>query len=398
MYAAGSNSDGQLGTRNNKKDIAGFTEILDGTSTPFASSSIGGRHALFLTPTAEIYGAGDHRQGQLPTPPITDEEQSIHKIDYVDLVSKIWNVDQDFKDKLAAKYQPRQVIATWETSLIVLSCTLQEEDDCIIAFGSNDFGVKGVLLNHLEPNLIELPHRQDRIGKRKIRVHAGNRHVIAVVVYAGNSDIELVGWGSCRHGQLGINPPIHTKSILPSVLLQIPPSTPPDSILIALGNSHSIIIIKPDKVYAWGNNKNGQLHPSISDFSPSDVLEVRATWNNTFFILQNAQKEGHKRLVGFGSNKYGQLQNDNNSGILDILIPDNFKDMRTGSEHILITKKGNEEEEVWGWGWNEHGNLSDNSLPIIPFQLLFKVPSHLELVDVAAGCATSFIFCVSKLK
>ncbi|KAI9610639.1 hypothetical protein H4Q26_006786 [Puccinia striiformis f. sp. tritici PST-130] len=303
MYAAGSNSDGQLGTRNNKK--------ISSDSEKYSTE----QHTSRL----QIYGAGDHRQGQLPTPPITDEEQSIHKIDYVDLVSKIWNVDQDFKDKLAAKYQPSQVIATWETSLIVLSCTLQEEDDCIIAFGSNDFGVKGVLLNHLEPNLIELPHRQDRIGKRKIRVHAGNRHVIAVVVYAGNSDIELVGWGSCRHGQLGINP-LYTPN--PSYL-----------------RFYSKSLLQPHPILSSSRSEILTLSSSSNPINPSDVLEVRATWNNTFFILQNAQKEGHKRLVGFGSNKYGQLQNDNNSGILDILIPDNFKDMRTGSEHILITKK-----------------------------------------------------------
>ena len=55
--------------------------------------------------------------------------------------------------------------------------------------------------------------------------------------------------------------------------------------------------------------------------------------------------------------------------------------------------------EVWGWGWNEHGNLGlghkqDISRPsfIWPNDILYGGDSSSEkLIGVWAGCATSWI-------
>jgi protein ATS1 len=352
------------------------------------------------------------------------------KIDYKRLISITANIDDELKEALGKHYQPVQVTACWETSFVVLSprfngpnpkdeTRMEEEemqyDDAILAFGSNDFDLRGSAKKETLPedpgipNLVDLPPSVGSTGSggRRIRLHGGCQHVIAVIEYGGRAGpIELVGWGAARHGQLG---PLETadgkpaRTSLPTRLpISIPLGTPLCAIKVALGNQHSVLVF-PTGIRCWGSNRNGQIPSALRALHPADILELQATWNATFVLLRLPDRSIYKRLLGYGSNSHGQLSGASYGQFLgshlDKLIPCHYANLVAGSEHILLTSicstpQQNITVEIWGWGWNEHGNLGKREgLPLEPIRalsLLFEIPSNSKLVALAAGCATSF--------
>ncbi|WAQ89087.1 hypothetical protein PtA15_10A510 [Puccinia triticina] len=412
LFGAGSNSHGQLGTsREGEEDLHGFGNTHRWTAEHLqpdqpVSSSIGGRHALFLLhhPThPEIYLCGDNGQGQLgpaapstastPSSPSADKPNStstMQKLDYKLLVSSTVNIDQKLKDLLILKYRPTQVQACWETSFVVLSPSFdgpdrasppsdgeeeEEEigyDDHILAFGSNNFGLRGATKEEdlpadpSMPNLVDQPPVFGRSGsiKRRIKLYGGCQHLVAVVECGGSGG------------------PIK---------------------LVALGNQHSVVVC-PAEIWCWGSNRNAQIPAALSQLPPAHILELQASWNATFVILsQLPGNPTHNRLLGFGSNSHGQLDAGlpdppAHSTTLDRQIPALFSNLVAGSEHLLLANRLHP-LQIWGWGWNEHGNLGKPPGQELQqsrtFTHLFSLPAGSKLLTLDAGCATSFIICSS---
>jgi protein ATS1 len=71
-------------------------------------------------------------------------------------------------------------------------------------------------------------------------------------------------------------------------------------------------------------------------------------------------------------------------------------DFACGSEHVLcVLESEGGHAEVWGWGWNEHGNLATGSLDDVkvPVRIWPSLPAQAKekVVGVWAGCGTSWI-------
>jgi protein ATS1 len=70
-----------------------------------------------------------------------------------------------------------------------------------------------------------------------------------------------------------------------------------------------------------------------------------------------------------------------------------------GSEHVLaLVSHRNSEccEQVWGWGWNEHGNLGLGHTVDVPTPVRLWPPSDLDervssIQGIWAGLGTSWI-------
>jgi hypothetical protein len=197
-----------------------------------------------------------------------------------------------------------------------------------------------------------------------------------------------------------------------------------------------------NRLLLLGSNKYGQLDIGTC---MSDVVSVACTWNSTLVALNDGS------LLASGRNDKGQLggeaqqhQPAKNASIAPAQIaPVPAVDTRSdgqvrkqtlvcGSEHALLllhdpssegASQGGE-SSVWGWGWNEHGNLAlggqptsdvgqqeeargqeeeeaveDQRTPVrlwpAPVALTGAGRSAQEVHEVAmdiwAGCATSFV-------
>ena len=405
LLATGSNARGQLAT-GTLDDVHHFTPCVFGDSPPGVlpqnTQSIlqlvsGSNHSLILLrmvpggsdkPRNELWGAGDGSKGQLGsswrnrTPPSTSVFRPI--------------------DQAPDGYEITSIAAAWETSYIAIS--QDGRDDILMSMGADDFGDLGVggtkgrgsgkdRLIHV----VDLISSIGSITRGTLTISelvAGPHHVVACLDYldlSGHAVQKLVGWGASRHGQLGVISRAVTSPL--EIQLQKPR---PRVTQIALGNQHTVLRHFDGSVTALGSDKKGQVS-NISSLQA--ITAVRCTWNGTIAVTAN---DCTLLVSSSGVNKAGQLGRiGEEPGFASVDLHLDGKLLETiacGSEHtlIILTPVGGR-GEVWGWGWNEHGNLGtgDTSNVQTPTRLWPPLAGETfadhEPVVVWAGCGTSWI-------
>ena len=406
LLAAGSNACGQLAT-GTLDDAHHFTPCVFGDSPPGVfpqnTQSVlklvsGSNHSLILLrttvpggsdkPRNELWGAGDGSKGQLG--PSWRNGTSLS-------TSVFHPIDQ-----VPDGYEITSIAAAWETSYVTVS--QDGRDDVLMSMGADDFGDLGVggakgqgkgkeRLIHV----VDLISPIGSITRGTLRISelvAGPHHVVACLDYvdlSGHAVQKLVGWGASRQGQLGIVSRAVTSP------LEIPLHQPrPRVTQIALGNQHTVLRHLDGSVTALGSDKKGQLS-NISSLQA--VTAVQCTWNGSIAVIAN---DCTLLVSSSGVNDAGQLGRTNGApGFASVDLHLDGKLLETiacGSEHTLVvlTPVGGR-GEVWGWGWNEHGNLGtgDTSNVQIPKRLWPPPAGDIfaddEPVVVWAGCGTSWI-------
>jgi protein ATS1 len=232
--------------------------------------------------------------------------------------------------------------------------------------GSNDFGALGVGTKQATatPAVVSFDHLT--VEGRSIdfneliveSIVAGPRHVVLHMRAVLNNKHTLVGWGLARHGQLGDTKIVnHDRPYIIDVS--------PDPVqTCSLGLQHTVICHQSGRTTAFGSNKKGQLH-GMSSWGR--VRQVGCTWNGTYLL----KDDDENTLLSTGSNAHGQLgresqveENRVTVGPVEFTLSHDgrlpsLRSFACGSEHVMaaISPSGSLDMEVWGWGWNEHGNL-----------------------------------------
>lgn len=406
LYTAGSNSHGQLGI-GHEEDAHTFTscnlaiEVSD-AQTIHVKICAGANHTLLLVEQdgiRELFGAGSSKRGQLGR---AEEE---NRLSFVPLsLSTILECIQDDDAGLEDKnWRLKDVAAGWETSFFLLENAKHPAETLLLAAGSDDFGQLGVknTANVSVLNRIHLP-----AGTSASQIHSGPRHTIAVM-----EDGTTFGWGASRHGQLG-DASEQAIAHVPVEIAVIRYTASKGQNSVALGHQHTLLISNvPNKpIQALGNNKKGQLgtldvkarsaHPALSGhvLSEDDIardLQVFANWNSSFVLDKDANT-----LYSFGNNASGQLGRDSKEpgdvGTVDFEVEDTrmvIKQVATGSEHALAILETDGQMAVWGWGWNEHGNLGldEGKLEDVKKPVHIGIPGEGAIHSVHAGNGTSWV-------
>ena len=406
LLAAGSNACGQLGI-GSLDDAHHFVHCAFGDSPPrvlpqntqtILQLASGSNHTLILLrritpggsekPRNELWGAGDGSKGQLgpswrnKQPPSTLVFQPI--------------------DQVPDGYEITSVAAAWETSYVVFS--QDGRDDVLMSMGADDFGDLGVGGTKKQGNgkerlihVVDLVSSFGSIARGTLRISelvAGPHHVIACLDFvdlSGHAVQKLVGWGASRQGQLGII----SRAVTSPLDIQLHQSRPRVT-QIALGNQHTVLRHLDGSVTALGSDRKGQLS-NISSLQA--VTAVRCTWNGTIAVTAN---DCAFLVSSSGVNEAGQLGRlggEPGFAPVDLHLDDKLLEtVICGSEHTLVVlNPADRRGEVWGWGWNEHGNLGTDSTSNvrIPTKLWPPLAGEIavdgEPVVVWAGCGTSWI-------
>lgn len=406
LLAAGSNARGQLASGSDDDSHTfqecHFTGCTEGALPPGAHGILqlvtGANHTLVLLEydggRTELWGCGDGRKGQLG-PEYTGQLTEFKPITIMPL----------YKSRDSQGYTCCQIAASWETSYLVLKSPSQP--DVLISMGSNDFAALGVGTKPAMPTpaVVSFDHLTvegclvDVSGLMIESIIAGPRHVVLHVRNVLNNDYMLIGWGLARHGQLGLTPGTTTYDRPHIITLDI--STDPVQ-SYSLGLQHTVICHQSGRTSALGSNKKGQLR-SLDYWGP--VQRVGCTWNGTYLLVEDDENT----LLSTGSNGHGQLgrglqgvEDEITGGPVEFtsLHDGRMTSLRSfvcGSEHVIavITPAGSLEAEVWGWGWNEHGNLGLNHTYDVPKPVKIWPAGGRTLggriVQVWAGNATSWI-------
>jgi protein ATS1 len=400
LLAAGSNARGQLA--NGSEDDSHtfqechFTGCVRGALPPGTQGMLqlvtGANHTLVLLEydagIRVLWGCGDGRKGQLG-PECTGQ------------LTEFKPISMSLYNYASQGYTCCLIAAAWETSYIVLKSP--SRPDVLISMGSNDFAALGVGTKQakLTPVVVSFDHltiegRPIDTSRLVIEsIVAGTRHVVLYVRY--KNDYMLVGWGLARHNQLGHMGIANYDR--PHIISLDVSAGPPQT--YSLGLQHTVICHQSGRITAFGSNKKGQLH-SLDSWGR--IRGVGCTWNGTYLM-----KDDEHTLLSTGSNSHGQLgrePQEAEDGIaggaveftssLNDRVP-SLRSFACGSEHVIamITPAGSMDVEVWGWGWNEHGNLGLDHTDDVPKPVKIWPTGECVLggsiVQVWAGNGTSWI-------
>ncbi|RDX50498.1 RCC1/BLIP-II [Lentinus brumalis] len=427
LFAAGSNARGQLATGDTEDAHhllpCIFTGHAPGTLPNHIAAveqvACGANHTLALLRSndgkTELWGCGDGSRGQLGPSYIAHTENGnddactvFRQLELPPQITGVGSLDG---------FTVRLIAAGWETSYVALSHP--ERSDVLLSMGANDFGNLGVgasgadrsnLRIHAVDFSSVLSTEETRSGAtlRILSLSAGPHHTVvrcSCNFSDGSSRVFLTGWGAARHGQVG---PILNAGGRPvpstSTPHLIPVDSPEDMTAIALGNQHTVCLRSSGHLHALGSNRKDQVSGVES---LTAVTQVGCTWNGTYALLESGE------VIATGSNTHSQLgrgaeAHERQHTLAAVrfpfaLAPGQVSRLACGSEHVLcILDRSSEcvKPEVWGWGWNEHGNLGTGGTDDVkvPVKIWPPPPVHAateeivgDVVDVWAGCGTSFI-------
>ncbi|KDQ12061.1 hypothetical protein BOTBODRAFT_135231 [Botryobasidium botryosum FD-172 SS1] len=480
LFSAGSNAQGQL-ANGTQDDAHEFRESHPALGRDFRVVEIasGANHALLLLepqlslprpdlPVSRLlWGCGDGSKGQLGRLLSAPASTEAALGDPRSTPSTVFSLlDLGLHELGLVDYSIHMVAASWETSFVILRppASHKNQSDVLLSMGGNDFGDLGIgadiggkgkgktrddkihECSHL-PHVVSFEHilssERDLAGAARVRIEhltAGPHHVIlalSIQLLNGGYKNTIVGWGSSRHGQLGVLSNQQSRP-LPSTRLRsipVPSFTPtPVRILrdlpiavrkIALGNQHSVVLDTSGSVTDLGSNRKGQLE---GVGGRNGIDDIDCTWNGTYLLQRPFDGSPRWSILAAGSQEKGQLGRSHleATGVHPVNFPFdtsayNLREFACGSEHVLallerprdtpdLASSETEtkiETEVWAWGWNEHGNLGLGHTQDVSIPTRVWPPAAADAgnrrfeggraVRVWAGCGTSWILVEDRL-
>jgi RCC1 and BTB domain-containing protein len=177
-------------------------------------------------------------------------------------------------------------------------------------------------------------------------------HNFSVVL---TSNGEVYAWGENRNGQIG-NGSKELYQLIPS---KVNGFNDEKVVMISCGSLHSMALTESGLVFSWGNNSSGQLGHSYNGFGYGNVNEPSLlNLNNEILIKKISCGSQHSILLSsdgdiytFGDNsKYqlGSLERDNNHSIPLKLEYKNKFIDIAAQYHISIALSVNNVFHVWG--------------------------------------------------
>ncbi|KAI0785045.1 regulator of chromosome condensation 1/beta-lactamase-inhibitor protein II [Abortiporus biennis] len=418
LLSAGSNARGQLAT-GDSEDRHNFTacsfygfspNVIPHHFKDIIQIACGSNHTLLLAdtihdpPRRELWGCGDGRRGQLGplVASLRDPSTTLFR-----------PLELDTHSLGLADYNPKNIATSWETSYVVFSHP--EKNDVIVSFGANDYGNLGMghtkSVNPVQSlQVIDISSAicEKHVESIHIEHIAAAMHHVVISLRMSNehsqSKTVLVGWGASRHGQLGAvvasSKPVPN---CPSPVI-IPLQNPDSVISLSAGTHHTVVLHSSGKLSVLGSDRKGQIH-NLDNLE--SVCAVGCTWNGTFAVVKSA---GIDHVLASGINSKGQLGRTPGTSTHNLPLTVQFPprssthkliDLVCGSEHVLCSLAATDVQpsasrtELWGWGWNEHGNLALGHVEDVYTPTKLWPPTtetgSTALSYISAGCGTSWI-------
>ena len=277
-------------------------------------------------------------------------------------------------------------------------------DGRILAFGDNSYGQLGDGTTVSRSMPTELTYPTDVVS-----VSAGSWYSLAVT-----SDGSVYSWGRNLYGQLGTGDT--RNSSLPMVVEGLPPI-----VAVSAGAHHALALSADGAVYAWGRNTEFQIgnfeSESILDLDgttlgtrvltpvlvcPSGAVAVAAGGDFSMYLTRGGS------VFAFGDNRSGQLGDGTRISHAKPALVEEIEDVvaiAAGADHALAvvsarTEAGGISRTVYGWGSDSAGQLGQGRMPSSDAFALHPVridltgdtdPANDRASLVAAGAGVSIV-------
>lgn len=300
----------------------------------------------------------------------TTSENQLNSLSYYELIPSI--------TLGSSQLNPNEYIR--EISLGGEHSALFTTDNRLFIWGNNDRGQLGLqdITSQLSP--IEITESLSLQNEEMIQsISLGQRHTGVFT-----SDNRIFVWGWNLYGHLGDGTRTSQSSPV-EITNQFVFDAEEKIEEIEFGYTHSSLITSLGKVYIWGNNSSAQLGNGTIDNSANPVNIT------SFFALDNEEKivdislgyvhslalSSSGRLFAWGNNANGQIGDGTNelhttphdiTGFLNLNTNEKIIKVSAGEFHsAAITSQG----RLFTWGKNNYGQIGNNSLnkQIIPLDI-----------------------------
>lgn len=171
--------------------------------------------------------------------------------------------------------------------------------------------------------------------------------------YAVMKNGDLYAWGDNRSGQLGNGETGWGKEKTSPVKIM-------DGVKsVAAGYYHALAVKTDGSLWTWGYNYYGQLGDgtTVNSLTPKKLMEdvafVSASKNQSFAVKTDGS------LLAWGENYYGQIGDGTSTAKLEpVKIMDGVKYVYAGYNHTLAVKT---DGSLFAWGANYEGQLGDGT-------------------------------------
>jgi alpha-tubulin suppressor-like RCC1 family protein len=200
-----------------------------------------------------------------------------------------------------------------------------------------------------------------------VAIAAGGWHTVAL-----KSNGTVYAWGLNDFGRLGNG--TTTNSSIPVQVLDPQPDDPPeepsvltDVVSIGAGEHHTVALKSNGTVYAWGDNRSGQLGDGTTEEKhyPVHSTNLGLAWNGIAAgAYHSLALKSDGTLWAWGFNNDGQLGNgtttDRHAPEQEVTGVIDWVAIAGGGWHTVALKSGG---TLWAWGFNNDGQLGDGCIP-----------------------------------
>jgi len=353
LWLTGNNNDGQLGT-NNTTDVSSPVQTVTGGSN-WKQVSGGYEHSAGVKYDGTLWCWGLNSDGQLGTNDTTDVSSPVQTISNAETWESVscggfhtaaikddgtlWSWGSNYNGQLGTNNttsvsSPVQTVAggnNWKAAACGYACTAGIKDDGTLwMWGLNSDGQLG------DNTVVKKSSPVQTVagGNNWFQVACGYSYTAAV-----KTDGTLYLWGSNYDGQLGTN---NTTAV----------SSPVQTVAggnnwkaADCGDNHIIALDCDGNIWSWGNNNNGQLGDSTTNYysSPVQIETANSEWAQVF---AGGEGSGSIRedmtLWVWGDNDEGQLGTGNtadvSSPVQTVMAGNNWKSAAFGYSHNLLLK------------------------------------------------------------
>ncbi|KAK8956594.1 Ultraviolet-B receptor UVR8 [Platanthera zijinensis] len=337
LWSWGAGSDGQLATGTLEDQSLPQPLRSIPSSHPVSHMACGGAHAIALTSNRKVFTWGRGTHGQLG---------------HGDLGSCLKPKLVDFLEGFII----HNISAGWNHSGFVT------DTGRLFMCGDGSFGQLGNGDNqsHSLPEEVLF-----FLSKRVDQVACGMRHSLALF-RSGSHGSSIYGYGSARHGQIGVQLSRHRRIIIiPEVILGFEDSR---IVHVCANGDHSAALSAHGQLYTWGKGFNGSpdCHQPQVFTSSLTFSQVALGWNHTLlvsdgqvYMVGRMLTHVHRSTGEHLDSKMPFFHGKDSVGSLVLkritnLIGERVVGVAAGAEHsAVVTDNGT----VMAWGWGEHGQL-----------------------------------------
>ena len=402
LYSWGSNQYGQLGEGSGSEQTTPVAVALSHVTALAA----GAYHTLALDQAGAVWAWGRNQQGQLGDGttqeralPVAVKWESgapvsgvagISAGDYHNVVrlddGSLWSWGANGSGQLgsgdkAGRGHPVAVIGADGGPLEVVQAAAGGNHSLaldaqrrVLAWGNNEYGQLGNGMNDVRPGRDTAVVVRERMGQPFVadQIAAGGYHSVAL--HGG----AVSAWGYNGQGQLGDGATGSRSFPLPVVDAQSQPLQ--GFVAVASGDGHGVALHESGLLYAWGDNRYGQLGDGTTTGRryAALVMENDSTALGNLIALAagldfTLALRNDGTLFAWGDNRSGQLGDGSTEmRTTPVAVQSGVEWIAAGAFHAFArTTDG----RLWGWGGNGFGQLGDGSSE-----------QRLVAVEIASGC------------